>query len=46
MEVTIWQPRVIVDEEVFPMVFQGQVLFLFGIANHQLHAVKELVMGI
>ena len=27
------------------MVFQGQVLFLFGVANHQFHAVEQLVMG-
>ena len=44
MEITGWQPWVVIDKEVFPMVFQGQVLILFLFANLKLHAVKQLMI--
>ena len=40
MKITGRQPWVIIDKEVFPMIFQGQLLFLFWGANHQIHAIK------
>ena len=45
MEIAHGQPRVVIHQEVIPMLLQSKVLVFFWFANLQLHAVEKLLIG-